>query len=317
MKFFPPIVTGPIIIAIGLNLAPSAINNCSSNWLVALIAIIVVIICNIWGKGMVKIVPILLGVIASYIAAVIAGEVDFSNVVNASWFAFPVKAENTVFSLFGNVDTALLVSSIITIVPIAFATMMEHVGDISAISSTVEKNFIEDPGLHRTLIGDGVGTTIAALFGAPANTTYGENTGVLALTKVYDPYVIRLAAYFSILLSFCPKFAALIGAMPSATIGGVSLILYGMISAIGIRNMIENQTNFQESRNIIIAAVILGLSIGISYSSAGSLTIGSISLTGLAVASIVGILLNVILPGKDDSFTNELKDSANLGRYDG
>lgn len=317
MKFFPPIVTGPIIIAIGLNLAPSAINNCSSNWLVALIAIIVVIICNIWGKGMVKIVPILLGVIASYIAAVIVGEVDFSNVVNASWFAFPVKAENTVFSLFGNVDTALLVSSIITIVPIAFATMMEHVGDISAISSTVEKNFIEDPGLHRTLIGDGVGTTIAALFGAPANTTYGENTGVLALTKVYDPYVIRLAAYFSILLSFCPKFAALIGAMPSATIGGVSLILYGMISAIGIRNMIENQTNFQESRNIIIAAVILGLSIGISYSSAGSLTIGSISLTGLAVASIVGILLNVILPGKDDSFTNELKDSANLGRYDG
>lgn len=317
MKFFPPIVTGPIIIAIGLNLAPSAINNCSSNWLVALIAIIVVIICNIWGKGMVKIVPILLGVIASYVAAVISGEVDFSNVVNASWFAFPVKAENTVFSLFGKVDTALLVSSIITIVPIAFATMMEHVGDISAISSTVEKNFIEDPGLHRTLIGDGVGTTIAALFGAPANTTYGENTGVLALTKVYDPYVIRLAAYFSILLSFCPKFAALIGAMPSATIGGVSLILYGMISAIGIRNMIENQTNFQESRNIIIAAVILGLSIGISYSSAGSLTIGNISLTGLAVASIVGILLNVVLPGKDDSFTNEIKDSANLGRYDG
>lgn len=315
MKFFPPIVTGPIIIAIGLNLAPSAINNCTTNWGVALVAIAVVIVCNIWGKGMVKIIPILIGVICSYVVAAVSGEVDFSAVASAKWIGFPVQVENTVFSLINNFDKSLLISSIITIVPIAFATMMEHVGDISAIGGTVGQNFIEDPGLHRTLIGDGLGTTIAALFGAPANTTYGENTGVLALTKVYDPFVIRLAAFYAIILSFCPKFSALIASMPSATIGGVSLILYGMISAIGIRNVVENQVNFQESRNIIVAAIILGLAIGISYSSAGAIVIGGISFTGLAVASLVGIILNAVLPGADTTFADNPKDSGTLGRY--
>ena len=317
MRFFPPIVTGPIIIAIGLNLAPSAINNCTTNWWIALVAIVVVIVCNIWGRGMIKIIPILLGVVASYLVAAITGNVDWSGVKDAAWLGVPFLMENTTFSLFGNVNGSLLFSSIITIVPIAVATMMEHVGDISAIGGTVGKNFIEDPGLHRTLIGDGVGTTIAALFGAPANTTYGENTGVLALTKVYDPFVIRIAAFFAILLSFCPKFAALIAAMPSATIGGVSLILYGMISAIGVRNVVENHVNFQESRNVIIAALILCLAIGISYSKAGAIVIGSVSLSGLAVASIVGIVLNAILPGKDHSFIEKPNDklSGSLGKY--
>ncbi|MBR3292301.1 MAG: uracil-xanthine permease, partial [Bacteroidales bacterium] len=226
MRFFPPIVTGPIIICVGLHLAPSAIDNCQSNWGIALVAIAVVIICNIWGKGMIKIIPILLGVLASYITAAVTGNVDFSGVAKAAWFGLPIVKENTVFSLAGNVDSGLLVSAIITIVPLAVATMMEHVGDISAIGGTVGKDFINDPGLHRTLIGDGVGTAIAALFGAPANTTYGENTGVLALTKVYDPLVIELAAIYAIVLSFCPKFAAIITAMPAATIGGVSIILY-------------------------------------------------------------------------------------------
>ena len=303
MKFYPPIVTGPIIIAIGMNLAPSAINNCEANWTIAIIAILAVLICNIWGKGMIKIIPILIGVLASYLCAILfdaaSREAVVSAVSQAKWFGLPVEGKNTVFSLFGNCDGNLLVSSVITIVPIAFATMMEHVGDISAISSTVGKNFIEDPGLHRTLIGDGIGTTIAALFGAPANTTYGENTGVLALTKIYDPFVIKLAAIYAIVLSFCPKFAALITAMPAATIGGVSLILYGMISAVGIRNMVENNTDFQESRNVIIAALIIGLAIGITYSSAGAIAIGSVSLSGLAVASIVGIILNIVLPDKD------------------
>ena len=261
MRFFPPVVTGPIIIAIGLILAPSAINNCSSNWWIALAAIVVVIVCNIWGKGMLKIVPILMGVLVSYLLAAVTGNVDFSGVKEAAWIGLPVQMQNTVFGLLGSgkVNTGLLVSSIIMIVPIAFATMMEHVGDISAISGAIEKNLIEDPGLHRTLIGDGVGTAIAALFGAPANTTYGENTGVLVLTKVYDPKVVRIAAYFAIVLAFCPKFAALISAMPAATIGGVSIILYGMISAVGVRNMVENHTDFQKSRNVIVAAVILGL----------------------------------------------------------
>ena len=317
MKFFPPIVTGPIIIAIGLNLAPSAINNCITNWWIALVAIVVVIICNIWGKGMIKIIPILLGVLASYLVAAITGNVNWTDVKEAAWLGLPFQMSNTTFSLFGNVNGSLLFSAIITIVPIAVATMMEHIGDISAIGGTVGKNFIEDPGLHRTLIGDGIGTTIAAIFGAPANTTYGENTGVLALTRVYDPRVIRIAAGFAILLSFCPKFSALIAAMPAATIGGVSLILYGMISAIGIRNIAENHVNFQESRNVIIAALILGLAIGIGYSSAGAIVIGSVSLTGLAVASIVGIVLNAILPGKDYSFTEKPNDklSGSLGKY--
>ncbi|MBR3301251.1 MAG: uracil-xanthine permease [Firmicutes bacterium] len=318
MKFFPPVVTGPIIIAIGLNLAPSAINNCDDNWWIALVAIVVVIVCNIWGKGMIKIIPILLGVLASYVVAAVTGNVDWTPVAQAKWVGLPVAMENTVFGLFkGGVDGNLIVSAIITIVPIAVATMMEHVGDISAIGSTVGKNFIDDPGLHRTLIGDGVGTTIAALFGAPANTTYGENTGVLALTKVYDPFVIRLAAIYAIVLSFCPKFAAVIKAMPSATIGGVSLILYGMISAVGVRNVVENKTNFQESRNVIVAALILGLAIGIGYSEAGSIAIGSVHLSGLAVASIVGLVLNAILPGKDTTFAENPNDqlSGSLGKY--
>ena len=336
MKFFPPVVTGPIIIVIGMILAPSAINNCATNWWIALVAIVVVIICNIWGKGMIKIIPILLGVLVSYICAVIfdpaARAAVVESVSNAAWIGFPIVKERTVFSLIGNVDGGLLVSAIVTIAPIAFATMMEHVGDISAISSTVGENFIENPGLHRTLIGDGVGTTIAALFGAPANTTYGENTGVLALTKVYDPRVIRIAAGFAIILSFCPKFAALISAMPAATIGGVSIILYGMISAVGVRNMVENHTDFQESRNVIVAAVIIGLAIGINFSGALgadianggnnatgaiSFAIGSanINLSGLAVASIVGIILNAILPGGRKEYMPKDNNAGSLGKY--
>ena len=323
MKFFPPVVTGPIILAIGLILAPSAINNCSTNWPIALVAILVVIICNIWGKGMIKIVPILLGVIVSYAFAAVTGNVDFSAIAEAPWIGLPVIWENTGLSIFteGSVDAGLLLTAIITIVPISFATMMEHVGDISAIGGTVGKNFIEDPGLHKTLIGDGIGTSIASLFGAPANTTYGENTGVLALTKVYDPFVVRLAACYAMVLSFCPKFAAVIEIMPAATIGGVSIILYGMISAIGIRNMVENKTDFQQSRNIIIAALIIGLALGINFSDAGAVSfmIGSMSvnLSGLAVASIVGIVLNAILPGRDQAFGDQPDETlaSSLGKY--
>lgn len=233
MKFFPPIVTGPIIIAIGLTLSQSAIDSCSTDWLIALVAIVLIIACNIWGRGMIKIVPIIIGVIGSYLTAVVLGRVDFASVADAAWFGLPIHWNSTVFWAFQDGDTALLVTAAVTIIPIALATMVEHIGDISAISSTVGKNFIKDPGLHRTLLGDGLATMLAALFGAPANTTYGENTGVLSLTKVYDPLVIRIAACFAVLFSFCPKFAAVIGCMPTATVGGVSLVLYGMISAVG------------------------------------------------------------------------------------
>ena len=302
MRFFPPVVPGPIIIAIGLTLSGSAINNCQTNWWIALLAIVIIIVCNIWGKGMIKILPILLGVLGSYIVAACFGLCDFSAVKDAAWVGVPFKMENTAFAVFGNPNWGLLVSAIITIVPISLATMMEHIGDICAISSTVGKNFLGDPGLHRTLMGDGLATMLASLFGAPANTTYGENTGVLNLTKVFDPKVIRLAAIFAIVLSFCPKFSALIGAMPAATIGGVSLVLYGMISAVGVRNMVENHVDFTSSRNVIISALILVLAIGIKYGANDALSIGFTTLSGLAVAALVGVILNAILPGKDYEF---------------
>lgn len=325
MQFFPPIVTGPVIIAIGLTLSASAINNCSSNWPIALVAILIVILCNMWGKGLIKIVPIILGVLGSALVAIILALVAGQNIdgvitfagnsslslfsadgvqriIDAPWIGLPFAMDDTVFAIFKNPDTSLITTSIITIMPIAIATMAEHIGDISAISSTVGKDYIADPGLHRTLLGDGLATILASLFGAPANTTYGENTGVLTLTKVFDPLVIRIAAYIAILISFCPKFAAIISAIPTATCGGVSLVLYGMISAVGVRNIVENKIDFAESRNVIIAAMILVLSIGIAYSSNGCLafTIGNItiSLTGLAVGVLVGIILNAILPGR-------------------
>ena len=308
MRYFPPIVTGPIIISIGLTLSGWAISSCEVNWGIALVAVLVIILCNIFGKGMVKIIPILMGVIVSYVVAAVTGNVDFSGVASAAWFGLPVAMGDTVFSIFKNPDVSLLVTAAITIMPISLATMVEHIGDISAISSTVERNYIADPGLHRTLLGDGLATIVAALFGAPANTTYGENTATLALTRVYDPRVIRIAACFAVLFSFSPKFCALVSAMPTATLGGVSMVLYGMISAVGVRNVVENKVDFTKSRNVIIAALVLVLAVGIKYGTAsGAIQIGSISLSGIAVAAIVGILLNAILPGKDYEFGKDLQ----------
>lgn len=300
MRFFPPIVTGPIIIAIGLTLSSSALNNCGTHWPVALIAILVVIVCNIYGRGMIKIIPIILGTIASYALAAALGIVNFKGISDAAWIGLPFHFEDTVFAIFSNPDRQLIINSIITIMPIAIATIVEHIGDISAISSTAGVNYLEDPGLHRTLTGDGLATLLASLFGAPANTTYSENTGVLSLTKVFDPRVIRIAAYCAIALSFSPKFAAVISSIPAATCGGVSIVLYGMISAVGVRNLVENHVDFTKSRNIIIAALVLGLAVGVNYSTAGAISfdVGSvtISLSGLAVGALAGIILNAILP---------------------
>lgn len=312
MRFFPPVVTGPIIIAIGLGLSGSAVNNCSQNWPLALIALGIVIVFNIWGKGMFKIIPILLGVLGSYAVALIVGNgfgvegwaIDFAAVKDAAWIGLPIHKEATILGIdWGN--SSLIISSVIAIVPIALATMMEHIGDVSAIGATVGRNYIKDPGLHRTLIGDGLATTLSSVFGGPANTTYGENTGVLALSKVYDPRVIRLAAVFAVILSFSPKFSAVVSSIPTAIIGGISFVLYGMISAIGVRNVVESKVDFTKSRNLIIAAVILVSALGLG--SAATFSIGSvtISLSALAVASIAGIALNAILPGKDYSFSEE------------
>ena len=302
MKFFPPVVTGPIIISIGLILAPSAITNCESNWLLAFVALGTVIVCNIWGKGMVKILPILIGVLVSYAVALVTGAVDFQTIGAAAWFGIPLHKDS--MGLFAIDGSETFISAVFTIVPIALATMMEHIGDIAAISATTGKNYIRDPGLNKTLLGDGLATAMAGLLGGPANTTYGENTGVLALTKIYDPLVIRIAAVFAMILSFCPKFEAIINTIPSGIVGGISFVLYGMISAIGVRNVVENKVDFTNSRNLIIAAVILVCALG--FNSVGGITFAiagvSINLSGLAIAAIAGILLNALLPGNDYQF---------------
>lgn len=296
MRFFPPVVTGPMVIAIGLTLSGAAIHNCQQNWLLAITAIVIVIGASIWGRGIIKIVPILLGVLGSYILAATMGEVDFTQLSEAAWIGLPINMDRTAIVVMRDPNFDLIITSIIAIFPIAFATIMEHIGDMCAIQSTVGKNFIKDPGLHRTLSGDGLATLLASIFGAPANTTYGENTGVLNLTKVFDPAVIRMAACFAILLSFSPKFACLIGLMPAATIGGVSLILYGMISAVGVRNLVETSVDFSSSRNVFVAALIMVVSIGVQYGTDGGVKIGPVTFSGLALAAIVGIVLNAILP---------------------
>ena len=354
MRFFPPVVTGPIIVGIGLVLSPVAVNSCmygpfgnmnnpvneiaglltaaggctASCWCVALAGILTVIVASVFGRGMLKIIPILCGVVVSYLVAFLCGNVfgwglkiDYSTVAAADWIGLPIQWGNTVFPLFSDLDSGLMISSFAIIVPLAFATIMEHVGDVSAISSTVNRNFFEKPGLHRTMLGDGLATCLASLFGAPANTTYGENTGVLSLSKVYDPRVIRIAACLAILVSFCPKFSAFIGTIPSATIGGVSFVLYGMISAVGVRNLVESQVDLSKSRNMLIAAIILVPTLGISFSKAGAIkfAVGGVNfaLSGLAVGALTGIILNAILPGKDFDFSETAPSIKDADRFGG
>lgn len=313
MRFLPPVVTGPIIICIGLSLAPSAVSNASTNWLIALIALGVIIVFNIWGKGMLRIIPILMGVVISYVVALILHLCGVTNPDGTAILNFAGVASASIVGLPPFQICKFDITGILVMAPIALATMMEHIGDMSAISATVGSNFIADPGLHRTLIGDGLATSLSSLFGGPANTTYGENTGVLELSHVHDPRVIRIAAVFAIVLGFIPKVSEIIGSMPSAIIGGVSIMLYGMISAIGVRNVVENQVDFTKSRNLVIAAVILvcglGFSSGLTFNVGGT----SITLTGLAIAAIAGIILNAILPGNDYEFGKNPQGDMNRG----
>ncbi len=326
MHFLPPVVTGPIIILIGLNLAPSAVSNAQTCWWLALVSIAIIIAANIWGRGMIKIIPILLGVVGAYAVAVAANLMG-ATAVNAAGETVPlldftaVKAANLVglqpfLSDFTGSIAKFDLSAILVMAPIALASMMEHIGDMSAISATVGDNFLHDPGLHRTLIGDGIATSLAGLFGGPSNTTYGENTGVLVLSRVYDPRVIRLAAVYALVLSFSPMFAAFVNSLPAAIVGGVSFILYGMISAIGVRNIVENQVDFTNSRNLIIAAVILVCGLGFTNGLTFQIGEASITLTSLSIAALAGIFLNAVLPGNDFQFgKSDTDDTANLGRY--
>lgn len=274
VSFFPAIVTGPIIMVIGLTLAPTAVNMAAENWFLAIVSFLVVLIVNIYSKGFLQIIPVITGLIIGYIVAIITGNVDFTPIMEASWVGLP-NFELPKFSL----------EAILIVAPVAIATVVEHIGDVIAISATVEKDFMEDPGLHLTMIGDGIGTSLSAMFGGPANTTYSENTGVLALTGVHDPLVMRLAAVFAIILGGVPKLAALISTIPSAVIGGISIILFGMIASIGARTLVENQVDFTKSRNLIIAATILVLGLG-----------GEAVPGGMALAAIIGIVMNKILP---------------------
>lgn len=288
MKLFPPAVCGPLIILIGINLAGSAIDNLFTNWMLGIVPILVIIICNTWGKGMIKIIPVLISLIVSYIVAIIMGAVDFSAVGSANWVGLP----NFHLPKF-NAD------AIVAGLAVAVAAMVEHVGDVMAIGATCGKNFIADPGLTRTLLGDGIGTSLAGLLGGPANTTYSENTGVVALTRVFDPFVMRIAAVMAIILSLSPKFEAVINSIPAAIIGGISFVLYGMIAATGIRTIVENQVDYVNMRNVLITAIILVSGLGFNHK---NIVIGSVAFGGLACAAVFGIILNAILPGKDYEF---------------
>ena len=284
LKFFPPVVTGPIIIVIGLKLAPTAISMASGDWLLAIVAFIIVTVVSVFARGFLKVIPVIIGLIGGYVFAVILGRVDFTPIQEAAIFgvpAFQVAKFNA--------------EAVLTVAPIALATMIEHIGDVLAISSTVKKDFTKDPGFVRTLMGDGIATAVSAMFGGPANTTYSENTGVLALTKAWDPKIMQIAAGFAILLGLVPKLSAVISTIPTAVIGGISIILFGMIASIGARTLVENKVDFTASRNLIIAAVILVLGLGGAVMPV-NFGLFKLNLEGMALAALVGIVLNVVLP---------------------
>lgn len=284
LKFFPPVVTGPIIIVIGLKLAPTAVSMASSDWLLAIVAFVIVTAVSVFAKGFLKVIPVIIGLIGGYIFAVVMGRVDFTPIQDAAIFGIPA------FTV-----AKFNAEAVLTVAPIALATMIEHIGDVLAISSTVKRDFTKDPGFVRTLMGDGLATALSAMFGGPANTTYSENTGVLALTKAWDPKIMQIAAVFAIILGLVPKLSAVISTIPTAVIGGISIILFGMIASIGARTLVENKVDFTSSRNLIIAAVILVLGLGgavIPF----KIGLFALNLEGMALAAIVGILLNVVLP---------------------
>ena len=309
-SFFPPLVTGAIIIIIGLMLAPTAISNITTatnpatgasealtggalwvNWLIAAITIGTMFVVSINGKGFFRLVPILIGIAVGYCAALICqlcganifGQplVSFENLKTSGWFQLP-RFQTPLFSW----------KAVLTIAPLAIVTFVEHVGDMQANGAVVGQDFIKDPGLHRTLLGDGLATMVAGALGGPANTTYSENTGVLAATKNYNPITLEIAACIAIVLAFFGKFAALITAMPGPVLGGVSVVLYGMIAAVGLRTLVEKKVDFTKTRNLLIAAVMMVLGLGAN----GAIVIGGVAISGVALAAVLGILLNKVLP---------------------
>jgi uracil permease len=300
-SFFPPIVTGPVIMVIGLRLAPVGLSMSGYSFdaatqtgsfaptslIAASVVILTMIVISIFAKGFFRLVPILIAVIVGYLVSLPLGLVDFSGVQSAGWFGFSGDALSDLMAM-----PKFSLSAIAAISPIALVIFIEHFGDITTNGAVVGKDFFKDPGVHKTMLGDGVATLLAGFLGGPANTTYSENTGVLAVTKVYDPSVLRLAAIFAVVLSLVGKFGALILSIPPAVMGGVSIILFGMISSVGVRTMVEAKLDFAHSRNLIISALILVCGIAIDNVYIG----GTLTLSGLAIAAFIGVVLNKVLP---------------------
>lgn len=284
-RLFPPIVIGPVIILIGLSLAGSGVDMASTNWVLALISLAVAIVCAIWGKGMVKLIPVMFGAIAGYLCAVIfyRSSMDFAPVQQAAWFALPHFTKMS-FSW----------QAIVFMAPVAIAPIIEHVGDIYAISEIAGKDFVKDPGLHRTMFGDGLACTLAAFLGGAPVTTYSEVTGAVALTKVTDPACMRIAAVSAILISIIGKVGAAIQTIPQAVLGGIMLLLFGSIASVGINNMVKAKIDMNKSRNLVIASVILTTGIG-----GAVISFGKFSLAGIGLASIIGVILNLCIPDKE------------------
>jgi uracil permease len=294
-SFFPPIVVGPIIMVIGLRMSPVALGMIGYNngtfepkgLIIAVVVVTTMVVISVLEKSFFRLVPILISVMVGYTLAVLFGLVDFTPIANAKWIGFSDSALKDLTTM-----PVFSWTSVIAIAPIALVVFIEHIGDITTNGAVVGKNFFDEPGIHRTMLGDGIATLFAGLIGGPANTTYGENTGVLAVTKVYDPAVLRIAAVYAILLSFIGKFGAVLQTIPTPVMGGISIILFGMISSVGVRTLIEADLDFAHSRNLIIASLIFVLGIAIS----NVVLWGTISLSGLAVAAIVGVVLNKVLP---------------------
>lgn len=283
-KIFPPVVVGPVIMLIGLSLAPNAIDMAKSNWVIALSSLITAIAVVVFSKGLFKLIPVFSGIIVGYIVAVFFGVVDFTKISEAAWFQIP-NFTRPEFSW----------GAIIYMIPVAIAPIIEHVGDMYAISSIAEKDFIKKPGLHRTLLGDGVATAMAGFFGGPPNTTYSEVTGAISLTKIVDPRVLRISAVTAILFAFSGKVNGILQSIPVAVLGGIMILLFGMIANIGIKSLTDSKTDIHKTRNQVIISVVLTIGIG-----GAAFTWGDFTLAGIGLASIVGVVMNLILPDKAD-----------------
>jgi len=288
---FPPVVTGPVIAVIGITLAPVAISMSADNWWLAVVTLLATIVAAIWFKGLFKMLPILTGLVVGYVVGMLIGVIDYTPITEAGWLGLPDFTWGWQDIQWG---------AIALIAPVAFVTMVEHVGDILTNGRVVGKDFFEEPGLHRTLLGDGIATLFAGIVGGPANTTYSENTGVLAVTGVYDPAILRIGAVFAIVLGFIPKLAAILETVPVAVLGGLSIVLFGMIASIGMRTLAEAQVDFTHSRNMIVVALILVLGLGVSGLEAG-ITFGNVQVSGLALAAVVGVIANLVLPKEIDA----------------